>query len=148
MLPSSKKVGPRGCHGDLRGSSRRNTMCQILYSWTDWGPERGRGLFNSECTEQGMGARVPDSFLCPLAARESWQSGLSPALVELVGNPLKKLICAHPLSQLCCLACLQPGKLLWSAFSLPWPTQETDSSLKSLAACQHPPPGYVCVGIE
>lgn len=60
-------------------------MYQTLYSWTNWGPERGGGLLNLECTELGLGAEVPDPFLCNPAAKESWQSGLSSALVELVG---------------------------------------------------------------
>lgn len=42
-----KKVGLMGCHGDLRASSRLNSMCQTLYRWTNWGPEGGRGSSNS-----------------------------------------------------------------------------------------------------
>lgn len=95
-----RKVSPvekfRLGHGgvmDLRRSSRLNSMCQTLHSWTDCSPEWGRA-HDSESTGLELGAGVPDSFLGSVATK-SWQSGLSSALIELwelptLRNPLKK----------------------------------------------------------
>ena len=65
-------------------------MCQTLCTGIDWGPEKERGLCTSECTELGLGPRFPDSLLCSLAAKGSWLSGSSSALVELVGVAVLK----------------------------------------------------------
>ena len=47
------------------------------------GPER-EGAHSTQFTELGLEARVPDAFLCPLAAKKRPQSGLSSAHVEFV----------------------------------------------------------------
>lgn len=78
---SSYESWAQGVSRDLRRFSRLNSLCQTWYSRTDCSPEWGRE-HNSESTGLEPGARVPNSFLCSLATKENWRSGLSLTLTD------------------------------------------------------------------